>query len=148
MYETDYFHRVAQQHPSTYDGNPDPRILENRLREFETLFTVVRCPEKLKVDIASSYLKDQADMWWSHHHTVVLENTEYNWDRFTQDIRNKFYPLYLKKRKIHEFATLVMVNLTVEEYYQKFLKLLRFAPTLVPSEEHRIQKFEQGLTIE
>ena len=29
--ETDYFRRVAQQHPSMYDGNPDPCALENWL---------------------------------------------------------------------------------------------------------------------
>ena len=97
--DTDYFRRVAQQHPSPYDGNPDPKILENWLREFEKLFSIVRCPKNLKVNIASYYLKDQADMWWSYHHTAVFENPEYNWEQFTQDLRNKFYPLYLKSEK-------------------------------------------------
>ena len=41
-----------------------------------------------------------------------------------------------------------MGSLTVEEYYHNFLELMRFFPTLVPNEEHRIQKFEQGLTVE
>ena len=41
-----------------------------------------------------------------------------------------------------------MGNLTTEEYYQKFVKLLGFHPMAVPIEPHKIQKFEQELTVE
>ena len=35
----------------------------------------------------------------------------------------------------------------VNEYYSKFLELMRFAPEIVPSETLKAQRFEQGLTL-
>ena len=36
----------------------------------------------------------------------------------------------------------------MEQYYQKFLELMRFNPTMVSTEELKAQKFEQGLSLE
>ena len=41
-----------------------------------------------------------------------------------------------------------MANKTMEEYYQNFIELMRFAQSLVPREEIKEQKFEQGLSLE
>lgn len=41
-----------------------------------------------------------------------------------------------------------MGNMSISEYYNKFMTLSRFAPEVVPTEELKAQRFEQGLTDE
>ena len=47
-----------------------------------------------------------------------------------------------------EFANLSMGSTTVDEYYQRFIELMRFAPHVVPTEETKTQKLELGLTLD
>ncbi|XP_021768949.1 uncharacterized protein LOC110733241 [Chenopodium quinoa] len=44
------FKKVAQSKPPTYQGEPDPVVLENWLREFEKLFGAMGCPKTQKMD--------------------------------------------------------------------------------------------------
>ena len=37
--------------------------------------------------------------------------------------------------------------MSVDEYYQKFTKLLRFFPHVVPTKEMKAEKFDLGLTL-
>ena len=144
----DIFKKVAQSKPPTYDGSADPKNLENWIREFEKLFKAIECPDESKVDNAAYYLRDQADLWWSQHSANLSAQPNFNWDKFTKALRDKFYPSFLKKKKAQEFNDLKMGKMSVDEYYQKFMELMRFAPNIVITEEQKAQKFEQGLTLD
>ena len=52
------------------------------------------------------------------------------------------------KKLMQEFANLTMGSMTVDEYYQKFIELMRFAPHVVPTEEMKATKFELGLSMD
>ena len=43
------FKKVAQSKPPLYQGEIDPTVLENWLREFDKLIVAVNCPENLRV---------------------------------------------------------------------------------------------------
>ena len=96
-------------------------------KEFDKLFDVLECPEELKVNQAAFYLTGEADDWWANSKTRLLKQTEgfLGWDMFKRAMRDKFYPLHVRKDKLNEFE---MGNLTVDEYYHKFLQKL-FART-------------------
>ncbi|XP_021723906.1 uncharacterized protein LOC110691292 [Chenopodium quinoa] len=40
-----------------------------------------------------------------------------------------------------------MGNMSINEYYNKFIELMRFTPEVVPTETIKAQRFEQGLTL-
>ncbi|XP_021719659.1 uncharacterized protein LOC110687328 [Chenopodium quinoa] len=40
-----------------------------------------------------------------------------------------------------------MANMSINEYYNKFIELMRFAPEVVPTKTIKAQRFEQGLTL-
>lgn len=42
--------RIVQSKPSTYNGKGESSTLENWLREFDKLFSVVRCPAEFMVN--------------------------------------------------------------------------------------------------
>jgi hypothetical protein len=48
--------RIAQSKPSTYSGKGETSMLENWLRGFDKLFSVVKCPAEFMVDQAAFFL--------------------------------------------------------------------------------------------
>ncbi|XP_074278412.1 uncharacterized protein LOC141602002 [Silene latifolia] len=59
------FDRFAHHRPPTYDGANDPTALEAWIREIEKLLLATGCPEDQMVNIATYYLKDEAENWWA-----------------------------------------------------------------------------------
>ncbi|XP_057540618.1 uncharacterized protein LOC130818464 [Amaranthus tricolor] len=127
-----------------------PSALENWLREFDRLFSVVRCPAEFMIDQAAFYLVEDADYWWKHSKArLIVENDgELSWERFKGALRDQFYPPHVRKDKSNEFARFEMRNLTVDDYYQKFMEFLKFFPEDVPTETKKMQRFELGLSYE
>ncbi|XP_021737553.1 uncharacterized protein LOC110704075 [Chenopodium quinoa] len=140
------FKKVAQSKPPTYQGEPDPTILENWLREFEKLFGAVGCPENLKVSCATYFLRGEADLWWQQNETTIRALPGFNWAKFQEKVRDKFYPRFLQIQKAEKFSNLKMEKMSVTKYYTKFIELSRFAEEYVATEKAKARKFESGLT--
>ncbi|XP_021757248.1 uncharacterized protein LOC110722284 [Chenopodium quinoa] len=140
------FKKVAQSKPPTYQGEPDPTILENWLREFEKLFRAVGCPETSKEGCATYYLRGEADLWWQQNEVTIKALPRFNWTMFQEKIRDKFYRSFLQKQKAEEFSNLALGNMSVTEYYTKFIELSRFSKKYVSTEKSKARKFESGLT--
>ncbi|XP_021738194.1 uncharacterized protein LOC110704684 [Chenopodium quinoa] len=100
----------------------------------------------MRVDQAAMYLKEKADIWWRDNGDVISAEANFCWETFKTKFREKFYPPFLRKQKAQEFINLQMNNMSITEYYNKFINLSRFAPEVVPTEELKAQRFEQGLT--
>lgn len=71
---------------------------------------------------------------------------ELRWERFKGALRDQFYPSHVRKDKSNEFVRFEKRNLTVDEYYQKFMEYLKFCPKDVPTEAKKILRFELGLS--
>ena len=131
---------ISQSKPSTYSGKGEPSMLENWLREFDKLFSVVRCPAEFMVDQAAFFLVEDADYWWTYSKTrLIAENDgDLSWKSFKGALRDQFYPPHVRKDKSNEFARFEMGSLTVDEYYQKFMEYLKFCPEDIPTEGKKI----------
>ncbi|XP_057528592.1 uncharacterized protein LOC130807408 [Amaranthus tricolor] len=123
--------RIAQSKPSTYSGKGEPSMLENWLREFDKLFSVVRCP--------AEFMGDQAAFFWSKTLTT---------GGHIGALRDQFYSPHVRKDKSNEFARFEIGSLSVDEYYQKFMEYLKFRLEDVPKKAKKIQRFELGLSYE
>lgn len=78
---------------------------------------------------------------------IELELSQvFGWNSFKKSLRDKFYPSFLEKLKAQEFIELRMGSMSISEYYSKFIKLSRFAPEIVATEELKAYRFERGLT--
>ena len=127
------FKRVAATKPPTYLGKEDPASLENWIREFDKLFDAINCPENLKISNVVYYLREKADLWWSQRKDDLMSRPDFGWANLKEALRAKFYPAYLRKQKCMEFTNLRMGTMTITEYYNKFIELMRFAPEVVPT---------------
>ncbi|XP_040996102.1 uncharacterized protein LOC121242280 [Juglans microcarpa x Juglans regia] len=100
-----------------------------------------------KVAFATFKLTGEAKRWWISERTIrEVEGTEIvSWLHFKQIFLERFFPSSFREDKAMEFATLVQGTMTVHQYAAKFTELSRFATYLIPDEEKKVRKFEQGL---
>ncbi|KAK9677509.1 hypothetical protein RND81_11G148100 [Saponaria officinalis] len=149
---------VSLQRLSYFDGKGDPVKLEAWVRSFDKIFATLNCPEDLKIAQATHYLTENADIWWTENKDRLMalrphvdEGVEVmrvmNWEEFKTSLRTEFFPKHLKRGKRTEFNNLKQGTLSVQEYYNQFQELARFALELVPTPESRASRFEQGFDI-
>ncbi|XP_021773659.1 uncharacterized protein LOC110737634 [Chenopodium quinoa] len=119
------FKKLAQVRPPVFKGGADPTFLENWIREFDKLFVALNCHEGMKVYQAAMYLKDEADIWWRDNAEIVKAKPKFGWEVFKTALRDKFYPPFLKKQKAQEFINLEMGQMSISEYYNRFMTLAR-----------------------
>ncbi|XP_021769526.1 uncharacterized protein LOC110733774 [Chenopodium quinoa] len=122
---SEVFKRFVATKPPVYLGKEDPVSLENWIREFDKLFDAINCPSELRVNNDVYYLREEADLWWAQRKDELLKKPNFGWDEFKEALREKFYPSYLRKMKCMEFTNLRMGNMSINEYYKKFIELMR-----------------------
>lgn len=152
---------IDEKKPPKYDGKGDPVKMENWIREFDKIFVTLQVPEEIRVDSAAYHLTEDADIWWTNNKdnftTKVtydedgfeeVETKEFGWKEFKKALRAEFFPPHMRKRKRSEFEQLEQGDMSVQDFYTKYLELSRFVPELVPNEQERAQRFEEKLDLE
>ncbi|CAH9130129.1 unnamed protein product [Cuscuta epithymum] len=139
---------VAKHNPPCYLGQEDPLILEDWIRTFDKLFDAINCPADQRINTAAYYLRQEADNWWATTAPTLRQQPDFSWETFKEAMRKRFYPEHVRAEKYEEFLHLKQIGMTVQEYHSKFLNLARFAPTLVPDEIEKTNKFIRGLNFE
>ncbi|KAM6556128.1 hypothetical protein CsatB_003147 [Cannabis sativa] len=136
--------RFRKQHPPEFEGGIDPVVAEEWMSRIESILQMLRVDGNDRVKCASYMLRKDARIWWE-----VVEQTKnvdtMNWDDFKRVINEKYYNSAVLAAKVGEFTGLVQGSLTVTEYAQKFDRLAKFAPDLVPTDRVRAHRFVEGL---
>jgi len=146
--QSNVFKRIAAMNPRTYEGQMDPEILENWIRDMEKLLEAVNCPADQRVSIAVYYLREAADHWWTSAKATLLAQEGFGWEGLKSKLRSQFYPYSVQEEKYNQFMQLRQRELTPLDYAKRFQELERFAPELVATEERRASKFINGLNFE
>ncbi|XP_019190623.1 PREDICTED: uncharacterized protein LOC109185060 [Ipomoea nil] len=139
---------VSGHRPPTFAGEEDPIVLEEWMRTFDKIFSVIGCPEERRVELATFYFSLEADLWWIHEGPACLEEPEFGWSALKDRMHERFYPAHVRAAMYEEFLHLQQGSLSVVEYHKKFLELAHFARMLVPTELTKVEKFVAGLNYE
>ncbi|XP_035543590.1 uncharacterized protein LOC118347677 [Juglans regia] len=133
--------------PPLFDGRGDPTLAEDWIQDIEEILRVLTCIEEQKVAYATFKLTGEAKRWWISERSIrEVEGTEIvSWLHFKQIFLERFFPSSFREDKAMEFATLVQGTMTVHQYATRFTELSCFATYLIPDEEKKARKFEQGL---
>ncbi|XP_062089552.1 uncharacterized protein LOC133796086 [Humulus lupulus] len=119
-------------------------VAEDWLKSVEVIFDHMELKNQQRVSCAAHLLKLDARIWWG----VVKQTHDLNtmtWADFIQAFGKKYYSAAVLATKVDEFVTLVQRNLSITNYAQKFDRLVRFAPEIVPTKAIRVQRFMRGL---
>ena len=78
---------------------------------------------------------------------IVEGEDNATWIFFVDSFREKYLREAQLSCKIQEFMNLKQGKMTVTDYVTKFIKLARFDPTIVPTDDARKRKFMLGLRV-
>jgi hypothetical protein len=108
-------------------------------------FRVHGFSEKLKARVATFNLNEKASIWWEYLKNVKgIHEENLSWEKFEKYFRKNYLSEKYFDEKTKEFYELKLWQLTIEEYVNKFLDLLRYVP-YIKVEKEKVQRFISGL---
>ncbi|KAG8661142.1 hypothetical protein MANES_02G214360v8 [Manihot esculenta] len=127
----DMFRRVSGAAPQV--PPPVARVLQQ-----------LQCTPPDSVACAVALLQEEVYQWWDTTSQTV-QSEQQTWKLFLAEFRKKYIgDLYMDEKK-REFLYLRQGRMTVSEYEKDFIRLSKYAREMVPTEEAKCKKFEQGL---
>ena len=76
----------------------------------------------------------------------VINSADFGWSRFKTLLETRFYPAELKKRRQDEFRTCSQGTMTVQQYHDKFHKLVHFAGEVAATEAQILYYYKSGFS--
>ena len=95
-------------------------------------------------------LEGLAEFWWKSEKRLLLGGrTEIEapitWKKFVESFYEHYFTKTFRAKQAKLFVNFQQGSLSVVEYEAKFTELSRFAPHMVDTEEHKVDKFLDGL---
>ncbi|XP_035551101.1 uncharacterized protein LOC118349682 [Juglans regia] len=140
------FEQFNRIHPPTFDGRGDSNAAEDWIQDIEEIFSVLECTNQQKVRFAAFKLIGEAKRWWNSE-KAIRENGgtgEVSWPHFKQNFFHRFFRKADQEARAREFTNLVQGTMTVRQYAAKFAELSHFASYLIPDEEKKTRRKENG----
>jgi hypothetical protein len=90
-------------------------------------------------------LNGKASIWWEDLRNVKgIHEKDLSWKQFEKYFKKKYLSKRYYDERSKEFYELKLGELTIEEYVNKFLELLRYVP-YIKDEKVKVQRFISGL---
>ncbi|XP_040998126.1 uncharacterized protein LOC121244157 [Juglans microcarpa x Juglans regia] len=134
-------------HPPTFDGRGDATLAEDWIQDIEEVLCVLNCTDRRKVLYSTFKLTGEAKRWWISERTIREADGRgvVSWPHFKQIFFDRFFPRSIRDARAKGFADLVQDTMTLHQYAARYIELSCFALYLIPDEEKKTRKFEEGL---
>ncbi|MQL86776.1 hypothetical protein Taro_019310, partial [Colocasia esculenta] len=93
-------------------------------------------------------LKGAAHEWWRVQRQTHFQGQRLDhitWQQFSEVFHGEYFPDYARRERRDQFHALVQDDLTVSQYYQRFVQLLRYVPHVAGSDQACAERFIAGL---
>jgi hypothetical protein len=84
--------------------------------------------ENLKDQIDIFNLNGKDSIWWEDHSVKGIHEKDLSWKYFEKYFKNKYLSEKYFDGKTKELYELKLGQLTIEEYINKFLEIIRYVP--------------------
>jgi hypothetical protein len=140
------FEEFKKAKPPSFDGEiKKGEEAEAWLLGLKKYFRVHDFSENLKARVATFNLNGKASIWWEDLKNMKgVREEDLSWKQFEKYFRKKYLSERYFDEKAKEFYELKLGQLTMEEYVNKFLDLLRYVP-YIKAEKAKAQRFISGL---
>ncbi|KAL2251881.1 UNVERIFIED_CONTAM: hypothetical protein Sindi_2310400 [Sesamum indicum] len=139
---------VRRQGAKVFAGTTDPAEAEEWLRNTERVLNRIECTSEQKLRYVVSLLEKDALDWWETVPGSRNRPTILTWNDFLKEFADKYTPPVYRNRKKVEFLELKQNELSVAEYELQFVRLSKYAPEEVSTDELKRDRFERGLRLE
>jgi hypothetical protein len=117
---------------------------EDWLNGVEKKLVIAQCMDHEKVIFAAHQLYGTAINWWETYYNTHVNVDTIMWNEFKAHFCTHYVPRGTMKLKNKEFANLKQDSMTVNEYLNSFIQLLRYAPDDINSDEKNQDTFLNG----
>jgi hypothetical protein len=133
--------------PPTFDGeHKKEEDVETWLLGMRKYFQLQNYSAHVEGRIAMYQLKGKASMWLDQFVQVQhIREKEVTWKEFKRYFEKKYLTKIYYDIKMKEFFELKLGSMTIDEYEQHFLELLKYVP-FMKEEAIKIQRYLSGLT--
>ena len=128
----------------TGEGNNIPKTLEEWIMSMDDYFALAGYNALAQGIMGRAKLDGPAKLWWKLHCQTQgkLENTV-GWEELKKSRNERYLPLNYTTVKMNEFLSCVRRGRAIDDYYEDFVKLSRYAPLM--TEEQKLSRFILGL---
>ncbi|KAA0060285.1 aldehyde dehydrogenase family 3 member F1 [Cucumis melo var. makuwa] len=121
----------------TFEGTTYPSNAERWMNLVEKCFGVLEWPKERKVKLATFLLQGGTEDWWILYAARVGGVNIVMWEGFRKGFQEKFYPHLFVDTKRKEFLNLKQGNMTIAEYENKFIELVKYVISFIMDEEDK-----------
>ena len=122
---------LRKSQPGYFSGEGDDvgKQLEEWLEKMEDYFDLAHSSEENKAMMGRFKLEKSAKLWWQDHcreHALQPANT--TWDYISTQLSKNYQSRTYRIERLNEFLDCSQGKDTLDVFYQRFLKLLKYAP--------------------
>jgi hypothetical protein len=139
------FVEFLRTRPTTFPQDKDPMVAEDWLKGVEKKLMIAQCTDREKVLFTTHQLFGTTANWWEMYCHTHADVDSITWNEFKTHFRNHYVPRGTMKLKKKEFTDLKQGSMTVNEYLNPFIQLLRYAPDDINTDEKKQDMFLNGL---
>ncbi|XP_073041950.1 uncharacterized protein [Primulina eburnea] len=141
-----HYESLRRNRVPTFDGNPDPEVSHNWLKNVETQLHLLEIPEELRVEVVTPFLEDRARKCWETVSPSLAEVEEITWQIFKREFLKQYYPAEFRLQKLNEFENFRQSpDMTVMEYTSRFNDLGTYVLAIMSEETLKMHRFKKGL---
>ncbi|XP_074297604.1 uncharacterized protein LOC141628346 [Silene latifolia] len=111
----------------------------------EKNFSLFDVQEREKLKLASHFLANEADGWWTLTSATVTQDPNFDRNRFKSLVETRFYPKELKEQRLKEFIDFNQGGLLVQGFTDKFNDLAHYASRFVKDEDECVYFYRNKL---
>ncbi|XP_070004402.1 uncharacterized protein LOC142163410 [Nicotiana tabacum] len=133
--------------PLVFIGSKKDENPQNFIDEVQKIFRVMHATDTEVSELAVYQLKDVANTWYETWEESRGEDADpATWKEFADAFLEHFLPIDVLEAKALEFERLRQNDMSVNEYYLKFVSLAKYAPEMVRDMRARVRRFVLGLS--
>ncbi|XP_070036828.1 uncharacterized protein [Nicotiana tomentosiformis] len=132
--------------PPVFTGSRKDEDPKNIIDDVQKIFQVMHAIDTEASELAAYQLKDVANTWYETREESQWEDAApTTWKEFADAFLEHFLPIEVLEAKALEFERLKKNDMSVNEYYLKFVSLAKYAPEMVCDMRARVRWFVLGL---
>lgn len=126
------------------EGTDVPKLLDEWITSMNDYFTLAEYNDRAQSIMSRAKLTGSAKMWWKLDCQLrgMAEGTQ-SWEELQFRLKERYWPLDYTTRKMNEFLACTRRGRSIEQYYEDFVRLTRYAPLI--NEEQKLSRFILGL---
>ncbi|XP_057976531.1 uncharacterized protein LOC131163769 [Malania oleifera] len=125
--------QFTRKRPPSFARGANPLVPENWVQDIEDILAALLCTDKQRWRSVRVLEEQRSD-------PIVM-----TWSRFREIFFERYFLATIRSVKASEFMYLTQGSMTVQQYATRFVELFWFTSYMVPDEDRKAGKFEEGL---